>query len=111
MTLSLERALQERVGLQEKDLLRSQLEAERDAHRAALAQTEELRLRLAELAAEADNYKVRPAPPPRARGRIQSGFLRSSLASGSVAEREEGRTELSTRGGSYARGGAIGDKP
>lgn len=56
--LSLERMLHERVGLQEKDLLRSQLEAEREGHRVAKVKAEEVKNATLKLQAEAVDYQV-----------------------------------------------------
>lgn len=56
--LSLERMLHERVGLQEKDLLRSQLEAERQAHVATKRHADEVVAGLAQLRNQLEDYQV-----------------------------------------------------
>jgi hypothetical protein len=58
VTMSLERALQDRVGLQEKDLLRSQLEMEREAHRATVARLDEQHRAAGKLQGDLEDYRM-----------------------------------------------------
>jgi len=60
--LSLERMLHDRVGSQEKDLLRSQLEAERDAHRLTRERVAAHHSELATQQQYVRDYEVRSLP-------------------------------------------------